>query len=851
VLTPIPEERIDFFGVFIDLGRNMPPRAGGGSFFRLSGLVAGAGMRKLKIIVGLIVVLIVSFGVGVYIYLRSTVPSYKRDIVAEGISDKVDIVRDDYGMPHIYAATEEDAAFGLGYCMAQDRLFQMEMLRRSVKGELSEVLGPGFVDVDRLFRTITAPRPIESIYASLPPHIAGIMEAFTAGINRYISDHDTNLPFEFALLGFKLKPWTPADEMTGLYYMAWAMNMSFHSEILYSAIIDRVGPDLAADLFAYPRNAPTIIPDSLFTVSFNRLLGTLAKAHSVTGLTFPGASNNWVVAGFKSETGLPLVANDMHLALILPNIWYEAHLVAPGINVSGVVLPGFPLVVAGANQHVAWAFTDIMADDADFYQEKINPDDSSQYEFMGRWEDMRYVYDTIAVRDTVGVPLTIRLTRHGAIIDDIVLDDSMPLPVRPVSMRWTLYDDAEEANSLYLLNRAQTIDDIEQAAKYFKCPGQNWVYADDQGNIGYWAAMGIPIRNGFTGEKILPGWDGKHEWSGYVPFDEQPHMRNPARGWIATANNEIVGDDYPYIISNSYATPDRYIRIRQMLTEKEKLSIADFERIQGDVHMVLAETWIPLILAAVDTTDLTPLQRQALDSLRGWDYSADTNRVGPTLFNVLFQKTTENVVEKRLGDTLFTDWLVNAFIVFDAMENLITEEHSPWYDDPDTPAIETRDNVLRAGFISAVDYLDSAYGGDIARWKWGRPHTLTLINLFGGQIPIVGRMMNRGPYPMNGAFNTVNAALYRLTQPFHMLAGPSQRHIFDLANTDRSQQIMPGGISGNFMSPYYADQVDLWRAVKYRPFYLERENVETVAKYRMTIIPPPADSSAGTTSRKE
>jgi penicillin amidase len=808
-------------------------------------------MKKLRFIAGLIIVLIVSFAVGVYIYLRSTLPDYESEVIADGVTNKVEIIRDHYGTPHIYASTDEDAAFALGYCMAQDRLFQMEMLRRSVKGQLAEILGPSFVDVDRLFRTITAPKPIGDIYATLPPKVRSTVDAFAAGVNQYILHHDGSLPFEFALLGFKPKPWTGADEMAGLYYMAWALNFSFQSEILYTAVIDKVGPELASELFVpYPDGAPTIIPDSQLSASLTGLLSTITKARSITGMPFPGASNNWVVAGTKSETGHPLLANDMHLGLILPDIWYQAHLVTPDMNVAGVVLPGFPLVIAGANEHVAWGFTNVMADDADFYQEKINPDDSSQYEFMGQWEDMRFVHDTIAVRDSDAVPLTVRLTRHGPIIDDILISDSAPLPCRPISMRWTLYDFTDEAEALYLVDRAKSIDDVEQAASYYKCPGQNWTYADDQGNIGFWAAVGIPIRNGFVGDKILPGWDGKHEWSGYVPFDQQPHLRNPARGWIATANNKHVGADYPYVISNSYAPPDRFVRISRMLTEKEKLGIADFERMQGDIYMVMAETWAPLILAAVDSTALSSLQKQALDSLREWNYEADTNRVGAALFNVTFQKTMENTAEVRLGDTLYKDWLVNAFIVFDAMENLIKRDDSKWYDNPATPQIETRDSVLRRSFVDAVDYLDSAYGGDVSEWTWGRVHTLTLMNPFGGQIPIVGKLMNADSHPVGGSGTTVNAGLYRLTHPYAMLAGASQRHIFDLGNTENSEWIIPGGVSGNFMSDHYIDQFDLWRDVRYRSFHLERENVEADAEVRMKIIPPP-DTTAGTNEQKE
>jgi len=665
-----------------------------------------------------------------------------------------------------------------------------------------------------------------------------MMEAFAAGVNYYLSRDEGSLPFEFALLGFKPEPWKAADELAGLYYMAWALNFSFHSEILYSAIIDKVGPELAADLFVpYPDNAPTIIGGEGFVRTAARLLETMEQARLLTGVPFPGASNNWVVSGAKSETGAPLLANDMHLGLMIPNIWYEAHVTTPEMNVSGVLLPGIPVVVAGANEHIAWGFTNVMADDADYYQEKLHPDDSARYEFMGRWENMTFRHDTIMVRDSGPVPITIRMTRHGPIIDDIVASDSFPAPRPPISMRWTIWDFSGEAQALYLVNRARNIDDVERAASLHKCPGQNWVYADDGGDIGFTAAVGIPIREGFVGDKILPGWDGEHEWSGYVPTKQQPHMRNPSSGWIATANNKHIGGDYPYVISNLYAPPDRFVRISRMLCNSEKLSIDDFRRMQADEYMVMAETWAPLILSAVDPASADDLHRQALDTLRNWDFEADSAGIAPAIFHVLFQKTMEHMFAERLGDTLYQRWLVNAFIVHDAMYNLIGNAESAWFDDPATDGMETRDDVLRRSFDEAVVFLDSIFGDDMSAWTWGKLHHLTFLHPVGAHIPVLGGMMNVGPFHMGGASNTVNAGLYRLTQPWRMLAGSSQRHIFDLGETERSLRIIPTGISGNFMSDHYDDQVELWRHVDYRPFHLDRDKIEAEAAYRMKMAP--------------
>lgn len=794
-------------------------------------------MKILRWLAGLVAVLVVSFSIGIYIYLRSTIPDYNGEIVASGIDAEVEIIRDSFGMPHIYAAGDADACFALGYTCAQDRLFQMELIRRSIRGRLAEAMGEEFVDIDRLFRTITAGKSLEEMFAEVSPEVAAAMEAYAAGVNYYLANREEKLPFEFALLGYEPEPWTAADELAGLYYMAWALNFSFHAELLHSAIIDRVGEDLAADLYAdYPSDGPTIIPAGSFRAEQMRLLETIHRARAVTGTAVRGASNNWVVSGAKSQTGMPILANDMHLGLIIPGIWYEAHLVTPTQNVSGVVLPGVPVIIAGANEHVAWGFTNVMADDADYYVEKINPDDSTQYEFMGRWETMTIRHDTIAVRNGDPVPIAIRMTRHGIIIDDVV--DMDTLPARPIAMRWTITDFNGEAEALFLVNRARDIDDVEQAAARHKCPGQNWVYADDRGNIGFRAAVGIPIRDGFDGSRLLPGWDGRHEWSGYVPTERQPYLRNPARGWIASANNKHADDTYPYSISHFYAPPDRITRIIELLEAKERLGVDDFKRMQADAYMVMAEQWVPKTVSALSSAALSERGRQALDILRDWDYRAAADQAGPAIFHVLLHQVMEHTFPERLGDSLYQYWLVNSFIVHNALNHLIRDDRSPWFDNPSTDAVETLDSVLAIAFPAAVEFLAEAFGDDPSAWTWGRLHTLTFFHPVGRYLPVIGKFMNVGPFPMDGGSNTINAGLYRLTEPWVMLAGASQRHIFDLGNPGNSLRIIPTGISGNFMSDHYDDQVGLWRAVQYRPFHLDRADVEADARYRLKIIPP-------------
>jgi len=571
------------------------------------------------------------------------------------------------------------------------------------------------------------------------------------------------------------------------------------------------------------------------SVNTSRYLAVLNRAREVLGTEGGGVSNNWVISGKKSETGKPILATDMHLGHGLPGIWYEAHLSTPSMNVSGVAAPGIPFIIVGATDHVAWGYTNVMADDSDYYLEKLNPDNENQYQYRGAWEDMVIREEVIKVKGGRDVKYTVRLTRHGPVIDDV---DRYEAPEGYVlAMRWTAPELNTVPMALYAFNRAQTIDDMEKGIEYFKCPGQNIVYADDQGNIGYWAAVGIPVREGFSGMEILPGWEGKYEWNGFVPTGGQPHMRTPESGWIATANNKHVGPDYPYVISNYYAMPDRYVRITEMLTEKDTLSVADFERMHADFVVVLAREWAPIFVDHLSDKKLNENEAAALESLRQWDYNATPDAIAPTVFHATLQALIKNVLKKRLGTELYEQYIGNEYVAFNALREMVKKGDSIWFDNPDTNDVEDMDAVITKSFKEAVAYLEKEMGGNPKRWDWGKLHTLTLHHPFGKSSPVMGFFLDRGPYPMGGSIATVNPMPYLLADPWGIYHGASERCIFDLSDMKNSLRVIPAGISGNFMSPHYDDQIDLWRTVTYRPFVIDREGVDSDARYTMTMKP--------------
>jgi len=500
------------------------------------------------------------------------------------------------------------------------------------------------------------------------------------------------------------------------------------------------------------------------------------------------------------------------------------------------VLPGMPSVIIGANEHVAWGFTNVMADDADFYIEKINPANPNQYEFMGSWEDMKIKEEVIKVKGGDDVKFKVRLTRHGPIVDEI--NQYKEPKNTSLSMRWTAYDTLQ-AYPFIELNTAKSVDDIEKAVADFKCPGQNWVYADDNGNIGFWAAVAIPIRDGFSGAVPVPGWDGKHEWKGYVPTGQQPHLRNPIRGWIATANNKHVGDDYPYPISHYYTMPDRFVRIKEMITAKQKFDTQDFANMQADFYVVLAKEWVPMMMASLSLsgTQLSENGKKAKAALKNWDFVAGAEDIAPTIFHATINAMVKNTFKKRLGEDLYGQYLKNKDVVFNAMRNLIAANQSVWFDDPDTAEKESINDIVGKSFTEAVLYLEEKMGSSVEDWKWGDLHTLTLYHPFGKSSALMGYFMNIGPNPMGGSLATVNPQPYKLSDPWEVYHGASLRYIIDFANRKNSRRVIPAGISGNFMSPHYDDQAKLWRTGKYRPFVLDRKSVEADARYTLKMLP--------------
>ncbi|MCJ7802025.1 MAG: penicillin acylase family protein, partial [Candidatus Marinimicrobia bacterium] len=579
-----------------------------------------------------IVVLVLFFIRGI---ATKGIPDYNTKIQLDNLKEEVTVYRDEFAVPHIFAKNDEDLYRATGYCMAQDRLWQFDLIRRATTGQLSEIFGEDMINADQMLRMLRIPEKSRFILENADEEIINTLNAFCDGVNQYIDTHQKNLPPEFSILGYKPDKWLPEHSINLIGYMAWDLTMPWHIETVFQSIREKVGDEMFAKLVPDLDLQKTVIYTEIG--ENESVIGTdspyLAASIKLKdlGLEIFNGSNNWAVSGEKSTSGKPLFSNDMHLGLSAPGIWYTMHQVVEGkFNVTGVAVPGQPLVVAGHNEHIAWGMTNVMVDDMDFYYETINPENPDEYWFKGEWRPLEVRREIIKIKGGETVERVNRFTHRGPIVTKQKKMDEG----KPISMRWVGNEPSDEMRSLYLMNRARNWEDYKNALKTFVSVSQNIAYADVDGNIGIYCAAGVPIRDGWNGLEIVPGETDKYDWLGLVPFEELPHSYNPKSGFVSSANNRSAGDDYPYHISHWYAPQYRIDRIREMLTEKSLLSIDDYIRMQGDHKSKLVEKMIDRVNYVIDKIDnLNDVERQSANLLAEWDGILTKESIATTIFD--------------------------------------------------------------------------------------------------------------------------------------------------------------------------------------------------------------------------
>jgi len=770
--------------------------------------------RLLLVLVGLVVIA----GVGGWFWLRgTTLPPHNGRLALKGLSAPVELEREASGVLHIRAQSDTDAFFALGVGHAEDRLWQMEFQRRVGAGRLSEVLGRATLEQDKFLRTWGFYRAAQQAYTSLDPQTKAAVDAYVAGINAYLATNPP-LPLEFKLLGFMPAPWTPADVLVWAKMMAYELSGNWRTELERRAwAAQGMSPERMNQLRPpYPSDAPTVIqaddytppaappqppqtppastsssPDGRSARALLELASRLPPLFRLPGEMKPRASNNWVISGSKTTTGKPLLANDPHLGLSAPSIWYLVDMQAPGYKAIGASFPGLPAVVIGRNERIGWGVTTVGADVQDLY---VMDDVGNGYRYQGRIEPWRVRTEVIKVKGEPDVTLKVRESRYGPVINDVVKNPG----AAPLSLRWTALDPTDGTMQAFLgIARAQNWDQFKTALASYNAPSQNFVYADVDGNIGYMAPGRFPIRKpGDDGMNPMPG-NGDWDWQGYLPQKDWPQVYNPKEGFIVTANNKVPPPNYPYLISLEWEEPYRAERIRQMILAKDRLSLADMESMQADFTTLLFRDFKPVLQA------LNPVSSQAQTwkaRLLAWDGVARANSQEPSVFEAWYTELSR-LPAKEVGQEF---WEEPRYLLA-AMKN----------GDPNCAVTDTTQTCLEYAALALEKALDHL-GPNIPRW--GDLHPATFLHQVLTHTPLA-RLSDRY-VPYGGDRYTVNRAAYD-PATFRMNVGSSYREILDFSNLENSLFIHPMGQSGNLLSSQYANLLPLWARVEYLPMRMK------------------------------
>ena len=858
----------------------------------------------------------------IYWLIYRPLPRISGTVRAKGLRGKVEVIRDRWGIPHIYAENEEDLFFAQGYVHAQDRLWQMEVHRRLASGTLAEIAGGMALEVDRFARIIGFRRAAQADVALLDEQTRRYLEAYSQGVNTFIETHRSRLPLEFTLLWHKPAPWSPLDTAAFAKFMGWVLSCNWESELLRAGLIEMLGPIRAAELEpAYPEDNPVIVPTRVSCqdaateasthpsrpgrgwgrvdphkrtrfpansahfglrtltptpTSFDRaqdrlplrggggeqvatrFLEEYRKVARFLSLGGAGAgSNNWVINGARSITGKPLLANDPHLPPLMPSIWYENHLVGGGpsaspssgsgrssglgLAVTGASLSGVPGVVLGHNGRIAWGTTNAYPDVQDIYIEHLRttPSGCPEAEFQGEWEKAQVMREEIMVRGKKKALVEeVVITRHGPIINGLLGEESPPL-----ALRWVGHEPSLMLQSLSF-NRARNWEEFVAGLRFWSVPAQNMVYADVYGNIGYYMAGQVPIRARGLGLLPVPGWTGEYEWTGYIPFEELPQDYNPSTGYVVSANNKIVDDDYPYLLTLEPMPGYRARRIVDLIEAKGKLSVEDCRAMQVDLYSVPAEELIPYILALQPDDEGC---RRAVEYIRCWDRCLAADSVAAAIYEVFeFQLLKLAFADKlgELADTYFgagrlelcpiTTFLGRAAV---ALRGFLKEGDSAWFADGATGKAQTREEILLLALEETVSTLRGELGDDMEEWRWGHLHQTTFTHLF-GRIKPLNLLFDRGPFPTSGDSETVWQASGTPGFPHDPVAiTPTYRQIIDLGDWERSVAVNSTGQSGQLDSRHYADMIELWRTGRYHPMLWDRASIEREAEGTLILLP--------------
>jgi penicillin G amidase len=824
-------------------------------------------LRFLYYAVCLLLVAIIAVIWWLYWIARSPLPQLDGSVAVPGLSAKVRVIRDGHGVPTIEASTLEDLFFAQGYVTAQDRLWQMDMMRRAAAGELSEVIGEATVKMDREERILGLRLAAESAEKNIPAKDRPYFDAYARGVNAFLESHRDRLSLEFRLMKYQPRPWTVTDSLLVGARMVQDLNhYSNPPALTREKILAKLGPELTADLYvnsSWRDRPPTEVrriddepaakskdddddedeevqPEGsgrLISSAHSNRVQSFSASTSEEAYSFRPGSNDWVVSGQHTVSGKPLLSNDMHLDHQMPNLWFEAHLKSGNFDVAGVTLPGVPFVIVGHNQRIGWGFTNVGPTVEDDFIEEFNP--QGQYKTPAGWVEAQRRSETIHVKGKPDVTLDVVSTRHGPIITEL-----LPGETRKIALRWTLQDG--EGLVFFDVNTAQNWDEFRKAFSNFVAPGQNVMYGDIDGHIGYQATGRVPIRAAGDGSLPVSGSDDAHEWKGWIPFDEMPRVYDPPNGILATANGRISPNGYKYSISTEWDAPWRTDRIYRVLESGKRFAPADMLALQMDVSSTYDRFCADKFVYAADhAPNASSRAKQAAEILRDWDGRMSADSAAPTIETKARQELVRLLLEPKLGvaqdgaKLATLNWTSYHWAMSSVwLENVLTKQPARWlpagYSDYGSLLTAAVENSLQTTKLvnnnSATSSPKVSFApADLNQWTWGKNYPVDINHLVLSQLPLIGRFTGPGLHPLSGNNYTVKA----VGREF----GPSERLTWNFANFDESTLNLVTGESGIFLSPYYMDQWTAWYGGSTFAFPFSKAAVEQHRAHELTLLP--------------
>ncbi len=774
-------------------------------------------LKKVLLITALVVVaLLVAALAGGYTVLRGAVPQYTGALHHEALQDKVTVYRDHRGVPHIYASTMGDLMFAQGYVQAGERYWQMETHRRFVQGRLSELIGRSMLETDILLRAIGLKRVTERVLEKTSAEGRRCLEAYAAGVNAFLEAGP--LPPELRLLGIDPEPWTVEDSAGMVTLLAYNLGDNWQIEALRLALQERLEEDLFAELLPPfdGWDTPAVCTgENAGSGAAGNLRKLLAAGDLESIAPLPSlGSNSWVIAPKRSKDGVAVLANDPHLNLSLPGIWFENHLSLEGeMDVYGWSIPGSPGVVIGHNEFVAWGATNI-GDNMDLYLEKQDQDNPRHFQYDGEDYEAEVLTEEIQVKGSAEPELLkVLITKNGP----LVLADP------PLSLRWNAYDvEASTVDAVLGMNRARNWEQFKEALDHFTAPIQTFVYADVDGNIGFRVVGQVPLRGRGQGLMPQPGWTSETRWQGYIPMRELPELFNPEEGYIATANHRVEDEEYPYLVDLDVAPPYRMLRIVDCLTAREKFSVEDFCKMQTDWYNRHAAERLPgwLDRLAAFSSGLDETEQRGLALLQEWsaDPVNEPELAAPAVFQTWYLNLMEETFREKMGDDLYHDFIDGGYAAYNVLEYLLEKDDPAWFEGK-------FDEILLAAYRRTIEQLTEELGKNPDSWQWQKLQTITFENVL-GQAPLLGSLVNRGPFPFGGDHMTVGRAAYSLTDPFKVNSAAGLRFIAVMdRGALRTWGVVAGGQSGHLLSPHYDDQIESWLEGSYYDLHYYREDL--------------------------